>query len=42
VLEQARSLPAQTEMMIKGIHFVQKDSPHEIGTAVATWMETLA
>jgi haloalkane dehalogenase len=26
VLEHARSLPAQTEVTIKGVHFVQEDS----------------
>jgi haloalkane dehalogenase len=41
VLEHARSLPAQTEVTIKGIHFVQEDSPNEIGRAVADWMQTL-
>src|ERR1700754_4347214 len=41
VLEHARSLPAQTEVTVKGIHFVQEDSPDEIGEAVARWMRTL-
>jgi haloalkane dehalogenase len=41
VLEQARSLPAQTEVTVKGVHFVQEDSPEEIGRAVAGWMKTL-
>jgi haloalkane dehalogenase len=42
VLEHARSLPAQSEVTVKGIHFVQKDSPDdEIGRAVARWMKTL-
>ena len=41
VLEHARSLPAQTEVTIKGIHFVQEDSPDEIGEAVARWLRTL-
>jgi pimeloyl-ACP methyl ester carboxylesterase len=34
VLEQARSFPAQSEVTIKGVHFVQEDSPDEIGQAV--------
>ena len=42
LLKQARSLPAQTEVMIKGVHFVQEDSPDEIGLSVARWMKTLA
>ena len=41
VLEHARSLPAQTEVTVKGVHFVQEDSPDEIGQAVAGWMKTL-
>ena len=41
VLEQARSLPAQTEVTVKGVHFVQEDSPDEIGEAVANWMKAL-
>ena len=41
VLEQARSFPAQTEVTVKGIHFVQEDSPDVIGSAIAAWMKTL-
>jgi hypothetical protein len=28
--------------MVAGIHFVQEDSPDEIGRAIADWMEMLA
>jgi haloalkane dehalogenase len=42
VLESARSWPVQTEVTIAGVHFVQEDSPDEIGRAVAAWMGTLA
>jgi len=28
--------------MIKGVHFVQEDSPDEIGSAFAAWMKTSA
>ena len=38
VRDFARSLPAQTEVTIAGVHFVQEDSPDEIGRAVAGWM----
>ena len=38
-LERARSWLSQTEVSVKGIHFVQEDSPHEIGQAVAAWMK---
>jgi haloalkane dehalogenase len=40
-LEAASKWPAQTEVTIKGIHFVQEDSPDEIGRAVAGWIGTL-
>ena len=40
-LDFARGLPAQTEVTVRGIHFVQEDSPDEIGRAVAGWMKTL-
>ena len=40
-LDFARSLPAQTEVTIAGVHYVQEDSPDEIGQAVASWMERL-
>jgi haloalkane dehalogenase len=41
VLDLARSFPAQTEVTIAGRHFVQEDSPDEIGRAIANWMATL-
>jgi len=40
-LDTARSWPAQTEVTVAGVHFVQEDSPDEIGRAVAGWMEAL-
>jgi haloalkane dehalogenase len=40
-LETARSWPAQTEITVKGVHFLQEDSPDEIGQAIANWMATL-
>jgi pimeloyl-ACP methyl ester carboxylesterase len=40
-LETARSWPAQTEVTVKGVHFVQEDSPDEIGRAIAAWMKAL-
>jgi haloalkane dehalogenase len=36
--EFCRSWPNQTEVTVKGLHFVQEDSPHEIGHAVADWL----
>ena len=38
-LDFARSLPAQTEVTISGVHYVQEDSPDEIGQAIADWIE---
>jgi haloalkane dehalogenase len=40
-LDFVRKLPVQTEVTVAGIHYVQEDSPHEIGQAVAGWMKTL-
>jgi len=33
-----RSLPALTEVSVAGRHYVQEDSPDEIGRAIAGWM----
>ena len=33
-----RSWPNTTEVTVDGIHFVQEDSPDEIGRAIATWL----
>jgi haloalkane dehalogenase len=40
-LEFARGLPAQAEVTVSGLHFIQEDSPREIGQAIAGWMGTL-
>lgn len=39
--EFCRGWPNQTEVTVKGLHFVQEDSPVEIGQAVAQWMSDL-
>lgn len=39
--EFCRTWPNQTEVTVKGTHFIQEDSPREIGQAVANWMSTL-
>jgi haloalkane dehalogenase len=39
--EFCRSWAAQQEVTVKGIHFVQEDSPDEIGQAVAGWRASL-
>lgn len=36
--EFCRSWPNQEEVTVRGLHFVQEDSPDEIGTAIADWM----
>jgi haloalkane dehalogenase len=38
-LDFARKLPAQTGVTIAGVHYVQEDSPDQIGRAIAGWME---
>ncbi len=39
--EFARTLPNQAEVTVSGIHFIQEDSPDEIGRAIAAWMQGL-
>jgi haloalkane dehalogenase len=39
--EFCRSWPNQTEVTVSGAHFVQEDSPAEIGQAVARWVRSL-
>lgn len=36
-----RRWPNQTEVTVAGIHFLQEDSPDEIGSAIAGWMRGL-
>ena len=35
--EFCRSWPTQQEVSVKGIHFIQEDSPDEIGQAIGEW-----
>ncbi len=39
--EFCRSLPNQTEVSVRGVHFIQEDSPDEIGRAIAGWYQGL-
>lgn len=39
--EFCRSWPNQHEVTVKGLHFIQEDSPVEIGQAVANWLQTI-
>jgi len=40
-LDFARRLPAQVQVTVAGIHYLQEDSPGEIGRAIACWMGSL-
>jgi haloalkane dehalogenase len=39
--EFCRSWPNQSEVTVAGTHFIQEDSPEEIGCAVAAWMTSI-
>ena len=39
--EFCRSWPNQQEVTVKGAHFIQEDSPDEIGAAIAQWYGSL-
>jgi haloalkane dehalogenase len=41
LLDFVRTWPALTEVTIAGLHFVQEDSPDEIGRAIAAWLSNL-
>ena len=36
--EFCRTWPNQSEVTVKGIHFIQEDSPDEIGQALSAWV----
>jgi len=36
-----RSWKNQTEVTVKGIHFIQEDSPNDIGKAISTWYKNI-
>jgi haloalkane dehalogenase len=40
-LDFVRRWPAQTEVKVAGLHFLQEDSPDEIGQAISDWMGAL-
>jgi haloalkane dehalogenase len=40
--EFCRGWPNQKEVTVKGTHFIQEDSPDEIGRAIAEWRDALA
>jgi haloalkane dehalogenase len=39
--EFARSWPNQTEVNVRGLHFIQEDSPDEIAAAIRGWMSNI-
>jgi haloalkane dehalogenase len=42
LVDFVRRWPAQDEVTVAGVHFVQEDSPNEIGRAIAGWTRKLA
>ena len=40
-LDFCRTFDNQTTVSVDGIHFIQEDSPDEIGLAIATWLDGL-
>ncbi len=40
--EFCRTWPNQREIIVQGIHFIQEDSPDEIGAGIAEWLRALA
>jgi haloalkane dehalogenase len=39
--EFCRTWKNQTEVTVRGKHFLQEDSPEEIGQAISNWLDTL-
>jgi len=39
--EYCRQWPNQREVRVKGVHFIQEDSPNEIGRAIADWYKSI-
>jgi haloalkane dehalogenase len=39
--EFCRTWPHQKEVTVRGNHFLQEDSPHEIGEAIAAWLQSI-
>ena len=40
-LDFAGGLPTQAEVSVAGVHYLQEDSPDEIGPAIGGWMGVL-
>ena len=41
IVDDCRSWPNLTETSVAGSHFIQEDSPHEIGQAIADWLPSV-
>jgi haloalkane dehalogenase len=41
VREYVRTWPNQTEVTVIGLHFIQEDSPDQIGSAIAEFVRAL-
>jgi len=41
IRDYCRSWKNQTEVTVKGIHFIQEDSPDDIGKAISTWYKNI-
>jgi haloalkane dehalogenase len=41
ILESCRTWPNQSEVTVKGLHFLQEDSPHEIGRALQEFVNSV-
>ena len=41
LLELCRTWRNQEEVTVRGKHFLQEDSPHELGQAIARWLVRL-
>jgi haloalkane dehalogenase len=39
--EFCRTWSAQREVTVRGLHFMQEDSPHEVGRAIADWLASM-
>ncbi len=40
--EFCRTWPNQTEVTVKGLHYVQEDAPDQIGSALARWLDGIS
>ena len=41
IRDYCRSWKNQTEVTVKGVHFIQEDSPDDVGKAISTWYKNI-